>query len=132
MTPWLSIDRNTFQHLLADLRDTTWAWTTADVPTTSNRLGWTVLDTFEDKGAVAQADWIVGDRPIELAYDGSRVDDSTMLMTAIVPKKDTDAQTFLDDVFADLHTLTTEILGPPTARKPGPRPEARWRGPDAT
>ena len=115
MTARAALDKDALRSLLTTIRDTSWSWREADVPALAARFGWDSIELMPDLGAVVDPGHGLGSKAFRLAFDNYA-----------------DGQVFLSDVFADALAVATEVLGAPTSRKPGARPEARWRGDQAT
>ena len=132
MTARAALDKDALRSLLTTIRDTSWSWREADVPALAARFGWDSIELMPDLGAVVDPGHGLGSKAFRLAFDKGQVDRITMRISSLVGKNDADGQVFLSDVFADALAVATEVLGAPTSRKPGARPEARWRGDQAT
>jgi hypothetical protein len=126
------IDPAILQTLLVTLRDARWGWTSGEVPRLATLLDWSLVETIDGKGAVADAGWNVGDEEIELSFTGERVNDITMRVTDTALPRSAQSQEFTQDAFAAVSAAATRLLGPPTSRIKGSHPQVRWRGDDTT
>lgn len=129
---WRVIEPATLDALLVTLRDTRWSWTADEVPDLANRLGWSLVEMIEGKGAVADASWGVNDNQVMLSFTGDQVNDVSMRVTDTALPESAQSQAFTQDAFADVTAAATRLFGPPTHRLKGDQPEVRWRGDDTT
>lgn len=132
MTAHQTLDSDALRTLLSGIKDTSWSWREQDVPALAARFGWDALELIPGTGAVVDPGYGLGNKAYRMTFDNGDVHKITMRISSKAAKDDAAGQVFLGDVFADTAAMATEILGAPTARTPGARPEIRWRGKEST
>ena len=133
MTTHHVLDKDALRSLLATIKDTSWSWQESDVPALAARFGWSKPRIVAGSGAFVDPGHGLGSKAYRMSFgDAGRVNIITLRISSKVAEDDAAGQVFLSDVFADAAAVAAEILGPPTARTPGKRPEIRWRGEEST
>lgn len=132
MTAHQALDSDALRSLLSGVRDTSWSWREQEVPALAARFGWDSLELMPGLGAVVDPGYGLGSNAYRMTFDDGDVHTITMRISSKAGKDDAAGQLFLSDVFADTAAVATEIIGAPTARIPGSRPEVRWRGEEST
>ncbi len=126
-----AIDQSTLATVVRTIRDTEWSWDRAGFEKLARRLGLTPL-LEKETGGIYAAPWPSRGRPVKITYDAERgINDFDVTLTNVAALPDVPPG-FLVDVFAASARTLTEILGEPTGRTPGGRPEIRWRGESQT
>lgn len=132
MTDHHALDSDAQRTLLTALRDTSWSWKEADVPTVATRLGWEIVTLSPTFSATVDPGHGLGRRAFRFSFRDGRVSDVTVRISSMVETNDPAGQLFLSDVFAGARTVGIEVLGAPTSTTPGRQPQFRWRGDEAT
>ncbi|GAB3160512.1 hypothetical protein GCM10027290_66640 [Micromonospora sonneratiae] len=111
---------------LAGLR---WSWSTAEVDRVVAELGWPVAAGPTASGVVLR----VGFAPVtdfaELAFAGEAATIFSVMVTSGAVGESPDATAFRRDAFVAAVQAVGTVLGEPTDRRPGDRPEVRWLAP---
>lgn len=122
-----AIDQPTLERVVRTIRDTEWSWDRAGFQELARRLELTPL-VDKETGGVYDAPWPSRGRAVQITYHPEHgINDFAITLATAVGLPDTPPE-FLVDVFAMGVRTLTGILGEPTRRTPGERPEARWDG----
>jgi hypothetical protein len=132
MTTWQRGSSEAIRSLITGIRDTRWSWQETDVEELCRRMGWTLLEAIDGKGAFADAGLgVPGDEIRMLAGDG-RINDISVQITQLISDSGADRDRFIRDAFADAVNEGVAVLGEPTDRQHTEPPTVRWRLEDAT
>jgi hypothetical protein len=118
--------------MMTAMKDTRWSWQPSEVEDLCRRLGWTLLEVIDGRGAVAEADLKVPGEQILMLFRDGHVDDITIQVTENVRESRTDSDPFISDTFADAVDEGVAVFGEPTDRQHAGPPTVRWRLADST
>lgn len=132
MTVWLRSSSEALRSLMTGIRDAHFSWQPEDVDELCRRMGWTLDQVLDGRGAIADADLKVPGHQIVIVFRDGPVGDIKIQITETDSESEADRDRFLMDAFADAVDEGVAALGEPTARQHADPPAVRWRLDDST
>ena len=126
MGVWRAIDTPAATELLTRLRALDGPWSKEDAPALLERLGFAVTSK-DDNGVTAEMRPPLGGREVMALFHDDGLDQIEVAVTQRARPKTPESLLFLNNVFAELVELATDLFGPPTRRLHGDYPHVEWR-----
>jgi hypothetical protein len=123
---WRAIDAPAATQLLTRLRALSGPWAKEDAPALLERLGFAVTSKDENGVTASLRPPLEGDEAEALFHEDG-IDQIEVAVTEHTGPPSPASRLFLNNVFAELVELGTDLFGPPTRRLPGEYPHVEWR-----